>query len=328
MCLLPYEKLEFKIITLKQANTSPDYGKNIEDRTIEEKLEYGLINVDKPSGPTSHEISGMLKRILNIEKCGHSGTLDPAVTGILPIALNKGTKSLEFFLESGKEYVCLMRIHKKISEKKLVETIDKFVGRIKQKPPVKSAVVRKERYRTIYYIKILEIKGQNVLFKVGCQAGTYIRKLCYDIGEFLGCGANMVELRRTRVGPIRENTIHNLQEISDAYYFYKEKNDSFMLNKIILNIEECIDHIPKIWIVDSAVSSMINGIDLKSPGIAKLEHRFRKDDIVAVLTLKGELVCFGKALISSKEIKNNSNAIALKIEKVIMNQGIYPRMDK
>lgn len=328
MCLLPYEKLKFKIITLKESDTSPEFGRKIKDRTIEEKLEYGLINIDKPSGPTSHEVSSLLKRILEINKCGHSGTLDPAVTGILPTALNKGTKSLEFFLEAGKEYVCLMKFHKKISEKKIREVLEKFVNRIKQKPPVKSAVVRKERYRTVYYINILQIRGQYVLFKVGCQAGTYIRKLCHDIGQYIGSGAHMVELRRTRVGPIRENTIHNLQEISDAYYYYKNENNPTLLNKIILNIEDCIDHIPKIWIVDSAVSSMVNGIDLKVPGISKLEHRFRKDDFIAVLTLKGELVCFGKALLSSKEIKNNSNANALRITKVIMQQGVYPRMDK
>lgn len=328
MCLLPYEKIEYKVITLKESKSNPEFGKFIEERTIKDKLEYGLINVDKFSGPTSHEVSGTLKKILKIKKCGHSGTLDPAVTGVLPTALNRGTKSLEFFLNSGKEYVCLMKIHKKKSENKIINAIKKFEGRIKQMPPIKSAVRRKERYRTIYYINILEIKGQNVLFKVGCQAGTYIRKLCHDIGEFLGCGANMVELRRTRVGPIKENTIYSLQEISDAYYFYKKEKNPEKLKEIILNIEDCIEHIPKLWIVDAAVSSMVNGLDLKVPGISKFEHRFRKDDTVAILTLKGELVCFGKALISSKEIKNDPKGVAVSVEKVIMPQGIYKRLDK
>lgn len=323
---LPYESQDFKTITLKDAYTNEDHGKKPEERSIEEKLQFGIINIDKFSGPTSHEVSSFVKKILNIEKCGHSGTLDPAVTGVLPVALERGTKVLEYFLTAGKEYVCLMHFHKPVTKEEIKKTFKKFTGRIKQLPPIRSAVKRRQRWRKIYYNQILEIKGQDVLFRVGCQAGTYIRKLCHDMGDYLNVGANMVELRRTRVGPVNEGTITSLQELSDAFFFYKNENNPEPLNKIILNPEDYLDHIPKIWVLDGAISSLVNGVSLKIPGVVKFEHRFAKDDTIAVYSLKNELICFGRSLVHSKELKKSQKGEILKVEKVIMPNDTYPRL--
>ena len=201
----------------------------------------GAINLDKTSGPTSHEIVAWVKRILEIEKAGHSGTLDPKVTGILPVLLGDSTRVMDSLLQAGKEYICLMHVHKPVPKKQILEVCAQFIGPILQKPPLKSSVVKKLRTRTIYYLDVLEIEGQHVLMRVGCQAGTYIRKLCFDIGLALGTGANMEELRRTRAGPFREDeTLATLHQLMDAYVSYKETGDEKDLRRIIKPVKRLL----------------------------------------------------------------------------------------
>ena len=173
---LPFEKIKREILLKKEAQTSDKFGFYPENRTVEELMQFGVINIDKPAGPTSHQVSAYLQKILNLDKAGHSGTLDPNVTGVLPITLNKSTKIVQTLLKAGKEYICLMHLHRPVEEFELYKVFEKFTGKIKQLPPIKSAVKRQIRERRIYYIELLDIIEQDVLFKVGCQAGTYIRK--------------------------------------------------------------------------------------------------------------------------------------------------------
>ena len=175
---LPFETKKRSVLVRKPAQTSDKFGKSPEKRTVEELIKFGVVNIDKPAGPTSHQVSAYVQKILGIKKSGHSGTLDPNVTGVLPVALGKSTKVIQTLLTAGKEYVCIMHIHKPVPEYELFRALDKFTGKINQLPPIKSSVKRQWRERTIYYIDVLEIQGQDVLFTVGCQAGTYIRKLC------------------------------------------------------------------------------------------------------------------------------------------------------
>ena len=226
-----------KVLVKREASTNPDYGCKPSQRSTKELLDYGIVNIDKPSGPSSHQVSSYVKKILHISKSGHSGTLDPKVTGVLPVALGKGTRIVNSLLKAGKEYVCLIRVHCDVDDKNIKKVIMSFVGEIDQTPPVRSAVKRQKRKRTIYYIEIIETRGREVLFRVGCQAGTYIRKLCSDIGEQLGAGAHMAELRRTRAGPFSEETICTLQDLTDAYYYFKEKNDDKELRKLVAPVE-------------------------------------------------------------------------------------------
>ena len=166
-------------------NIPGQFGKSPSERTPEELLQYGIINVDKPKGPTSHQVADYVKQILNIEKAGHSGTLDPQVTGVQPIGLGKATRIMEFLLTAPKEYVCIMHLHKKVPEAEIQNAIELFRGKIQQLPPQKSSIKRQLREREIYEFEILEIKGKDVLFRVRCQAGTYIRKLVHDLGQTL-----------------------------------------------------------------------------------------------------------------------------------------------
>ncbi len=321
--LLPFEKIERKTLTRKDAGTDEAYGCSPGQRKTEDIIEYGIINIDKPKGPTSHQVSDYVQKILNISKSGHSGTLDPATTGVLPVALSRATRVVQALLTAGKEYIAIMHLHKEVETEILKETIEKhFIGKIRQLPPIKSSVKRQLRTRTIYYLDILEIDGRDVLFKVGTEAGTYIRKLIHDLGVKLGTGAHMAELRRTKAGPFDESSLFTLHELTDAYHFYKEENNDKFLRNVIQPVENGVRHLPKVWVFDSTVESLCHGIDLKVPGIGKLHDGISVNGTVAVMTLKEELVALGTAKMASIEMMADKG-IAVKIEKVFMQPGVY-----
>ena len=305
-----------QIFTKKKAEAN--FGKKPEERTAEELMKYGIVNIDKLKGPTSHQTSDYVKKILNISKAGHSGTLDPAVTGVQPVAFGRATRITQFLLTAPKEYVCIMHLHKDFEEEKLRETVKQFIGKIQQLPPIKSAVKREERTREIYEFEIIEIKCRDVLFRVLCQAGTYIRKLVHDLGQALGIGAHMAELRRTQAGPFREkDNLVTLNDLQDAVHFYKEENNEKFLMYCLQPIENALKYISKCWILDSTIESLTHGRDLAIPGISKLEN-FRKEETVAIMTLKGELVAIGEALMSAVEINTKEKGLAVKVKKVFM----------
>ena len=321
--LLPFERIERKILVRKDAETDKKYGCNPEDRKTEEIIDYGIVNIDKPKGPTSHQVSDYVQKILHINKSGHSGTLDPTVTGVLPVALGKATRIVQTLLTAGKEYVAIMHLHKNIEEEILRETIKKyFIGKIQQMPPLKSSVKRQLRTRTVYYLEILEIDDKDILFKVGTEAGTYIRKLIHDIGKKLGIGAHMAELRRTKAGPFDESTLFTLHELTDAYHFWKEENNEKFLRKVVQPVENGVNHLPKVWVFDTTVESICHGVDLKVPGISRLNNNISKEETVAIMTLKDELVALGIAKMNSKEMMGNKG-IAIQTEKVFMQPGVY-----
>ena len=323
--LLPFERVKRDVLVRKEFKTCGDYGKKPEERSASELISFGIINLDKPSGPSSHQVSAYAKQVLGVKKSGHSGTLDPKVTGVLPVALGKATRIAEVLLTAGKEYVCLMQLHRDVEEKKVRKACGEFVGRIKQLPPVKSSVVRKTRERKIYYLEVLEVDGRFVLFKVGCQAGTYIRKLVSDIGGRIG-GAHMLELRRTKSGPFAEECSFTLHDLKDAFHFYQqEKNDKF-IRKVVQPVESAVEHLPKVWIADNAIDSVCHGSSLKAPGVSKLESGFKKGDVVVGVSLKDELVCYGVAAMDSSRMHRSQMGVAVKPDAVFMVPGTYPKM--
>ncbi len=327
--LLPIEKVKREtIIKIPNATTSPKYGQDPNLRPVEQLIEYGIINLDKPAGPTSHQVSYYAQKVLGLKKSGHSGTLDPNVTGILPIATGKATRVVQALLIEGKEYIGVMHLHKTVDEKRLREVVTNFTGKIKQLPPVRSNVKRAVRYRRVYYFEILEINGSDILFKVGTQAGTYIRKLCHDIGQALGCGAQMWELRRTKVGHFNELDCVTLQDLADAYWLWKNEGNDKFIRHCIKPIEVGVFHLPKIVVLDTAVDALCHGAHLAIPGIVKFETGFEKDALVAMMTQKGEFIAFGKALLTGADIEKNKKGLAVKIESVFMNVGTYPKIEK
>ncbi len=250
------------------------------------------------------------------------------MTGVLPIAIGRATRIVQLLLTAGKEYVCLMHLHKDVDEKRLREVCTEFTGKIQQLPPVRSSVKRQLRERTVYYFEIIEISGKDVLFRAGTQAGTYIRKLVSDIGTKLG-GAHMVELRRTKVGPFSEDdgTLVTMHDLADAWHYYKNEGNDKYIRHIIQPVERAVAHIPKIWITNSAVESLCHGAPLHMPGVAKLESGIEKGDIIAIMTLKDEIVAYGKAAENSQKILKDEKGLAAKAEAVFMREGTYPRIN-
>ncbi|MFZ2498634.1 RNA-guided pseudouridylation complex pseudouridine synthase subunit Cbf5 [Methanosarcina sp.] len=321
---LPSET-ERTLVRKSGAWTNPAYGCYPEKRPILEYIEKGVVNVDKPKGPTSHEVAAWVKAILGVNTAGHAGSLDPKVTGLLPTLLGKATKAVPALRLSGKEYVCLLRLHRDMPPKLVRKVCEEFSGPIYQVPPIKSAVKRVLRVRTIYYIEVLEIEGSSVLFRVGCEAGTYIRKLCHDIGMALGCGGHMQELRRTKAGPFTERTLVTLQELKDAYVFWKEEGDESELRRVIRPMEAAVSHLPKILLRDSAVEAVCSGASLAVPGVTSLDSNIVKGDLIALFTLKGELVALAKAEMSTEEIIKTSTGFAATSTRVMMVTGTYPK---
>lgn len=248
------------------------------------------------------------------------------MTGILPVALENATKTVQALLLSGKEYVCVMKLHGDVSKQQVREVLKEFEGKIYQRPPLRASVKRRLRTRTVYYIEFLEMNGRNILFKVGCEAGTYIRKLCYDIGEVLGCGAHMQELRRTRAGPfVEEESPVTLHEV--AYYFekWRETRDENYIRCFIIPMEKALELLPKIYIRDSAVDAVCHGASLTAPGVVAFEDSVAPNQTLAVLTLKGEAVALAKALVSASQLAEMDHGFVAKTHRVLMERGVYPK---
>jgi len=320
--MLPSEKVSREFILKKDVYSDENLGKRPEERTTEELLKCCIININKPQGPSSHLVTEYVSQILGETKAGHSGTLDPNVTGCLPVAVGRATRIVQLLQTTGKEYICLMHLHADIPEAELRKVIgEKFIGKISQLPPVRSAVKRELREREIYYLEILEIQGRDVLLKIGCEAGTYIRKLVHDIGLELKAAAHMLQLKRTKVGPFNDSNMVTLQDLRDAFFYYNKGNDK-RLRGMLFPIEKAVEHIPKVVILDSAVESVCHGANVNTPGIAQFHSDIKKNDLVAVMTLKGELVAYGNALMDASMMMS-SKGTAVNVHKVFMLPGTY-----
>ncbi len=325
---LPSDESE-QLIVKSQEITSPNHGCEPYKRDINSLFEYGVLNLDKVSGPTSHEVVSWVRKILGIKNVGHGGTLDPNVTGILPCALGKATRALSALLNAGKEYICVMYLHNPEPKKRIEKIFKIFTGNLYQRPPIKSSVSRRLRTREIYYIKLLEIKDHHVLFKVGCEAGTYVRKLCFDIGEALCSGAHMLELRRTRVGNFTENDrLITLQDLKDAFTIYQEEGNEYYLKRIIFPMEKMVEHLPKIFVRDTAVDAICHGADLAAAGVIHIDARIKNGMLIALMTLKKELIGFGIAKKDAMQIYKAKSGIMVKTNKVFMERGIYPHWNE
>ncbi|MBR9680265.1 MAG: RNA-guided pseudouridylation complex pseudouridine synthase subunit Cbf5 [Candidatus Altiarchaeota archaeon] len=313
------------MVLVRDLEDHKKWGKSPWERDLKEILDKGIIVLDKPAGPTSHQVTAWVKQILGAKKAGHSGTLDPGVTGVLPIMLNSSTKIVQGLLKSPKEYVGVMYLHGEVKKSKLMKVIKEFEGDIMQVPPAKSAVKRRSRKRTVYYFEVLEIKDRQVLFKTLVEAGTYIRKLCHDMGVALGVGANMKELRRTKAGPFTENTVVTLHELKEGWEIYKEKGDESFLKKLIRPVEEGLYGTPKVYVKSSAVSSITHGASLGVNGVAQCEESVKMGKMTAVFTQNGELVSFGNALRDSKAIVKDWDGDAVSTDRVILEKDVYPK---
>lgn len=317
-----------EIVIVAEESTDPARGCEPEKRPIKAYLNHGLIPLDKTRGPTSHEVVAWVRRLLEVDNAGHSGTLDPGVSGLLPIGLGRATKALSLLLLFPKEYVAVMRIHSSVPREEVDRVVREFTAEIFQKPPQRSAVKRQVRSRTIYEMEILEQQGNLFVIRCMCESGTYIRKLIYDMGEVLGVGATMVELRRTKVGPLTEEQgLVTLHDLNDAVFRMKN-GDETRIRALVRPIENCIEGIKRVVIKDAAIEAVCHGAMLAVPGVLALSRDISKGDVVVLLSGKGELVALAQASMSTDEVVNTKKGIAFPVNRVIMDQGTYPKMWK
>ena len=299
-------------------------SEQVRDPEIKELMECGLIAIDKPQGPSSHQVTAWVKEIFGGDiRIGHGGTLDPMVSGVLIVMLGRAVRLAPVILKHRKEYIAVLRLHGDVDREEVYRVANEFRGRVYQRPPRKSAVRRQLRIRTMYDIEVLDFSGRLVLLRVSCEAGSYIRSLCTHLALAMGVGGQMEELRRSRSGSLGLPDTCTLQDLKDAYVFSQEGN-SEELKKMILPVERLISEIPIVKIRDSAVEAICSGAVLAGVGVISKES-YKRDSKVAVITEKGELVCIGKALISSEEYKPGDTGLVVAPQAVVMKRGTYEK---
>merc|ERR1711957_452218 len=301
--------------TLTNHYTPQPNGCSPLQRDIRTYVKSGCMNIDKPSNPSSHEIVAWLKRILRVEKTGHSGTLDPKVTGCLIVCIDRATRLVKSPQSAGKEYVAICRLHNKAeSRAKLERAIEHLQGPIFQRPPLISAVKRQLRIRRIYDSKLLEFDEERNLgiIWMNCEAGTYVRTLCVHLGLMVGTGGNMQELRRVRSG-IMSETKHlvTMHDILDAQYQLDNNADEEYIRRAIMPLETLLTGHKRIMIKDSAVNAVCYGAQILLPGVLRFDDGIEKDKEIVIITTGQMATC--------------DHGKVAKIKRVIMERDLYPR---
>jgi H/ACA ribonucleoprotein complex subunit 4 len=308
-----------------KARSDPKHGHEPRARPIKEHLEYGAVILDKPSGPTSHQVAAWARQALGVERAGHAGTLDPKVTGVLVLALNSATRALDLVREAGKVYITELVLHRDVGRGRLEDALGAFRGDVLQIPPKRSAVKRRLRTRKVYSLELLEHRPRAALLRVECEAGTYVRSLCHDIGLALGVGGHMGDLRRTHLGHFSEEEAVTLQDLRDAAEWYGEDGSEEELRRTVRPMEDLLAQLPSVTIRDTAVDAICHGAPLAVAGLLDVDMDAVKGRHVAILTGKGEAVALGRAVMTAEEMVEADSGIAAEPVRVFMRTGTYPR---
>ncbi|KAB7494836.1 H/ACA ribonucleoprotein complex subunit 4, partial [Armadillidium nasatum] len=298
-------------------------------RSLIEYIKAGVIVLDKPSNPSSHEVVAWIKRILQVQKTGHSGTLDPKVTGCLIVCIERATRLVKSQQGAGKEYVCIFKLHEgTYTMKKVAQMLDKIKGSQFQRPPLISAVKRQLRVRKIFENKLLEFDDEkNIgIFWVSCQAGTYVRTMCVHLGLHLGAGGQMIELRRVRSGIQGESDgLATMHDVLDAKWLYDNHGDESYLRRVIKPLESLLVTHKRIIMKDSAVNAICYGAKIMLPGVLRYENGIEMNEEIVICTTKGEAICLAIALMTTSTMSTCDHGVVSKIKRVIMERDLYPR---
>jgi H/ACA ribonucleoprotein complex subunit 4 len=299
-------------------------------RTLTEYMHYGAINLDKPSNPSSHEVVAWIKRILRVEKTGHSGTLDPKVTGCLIVCVDRSTRLVKAQQSAGKEYVGIVRLHATVPDMldKLTHSLQTLTGALFQRPPLIAAVKRQLRIRSIYQSKLVDYdESRNLgVFWVSCEAGTYVRTLCVHLGLLVGTGGHMQELRRVRSGILSENqNMVTMHDLLDAQYLYDSERDESYLRRAVMPLEVLLVNFKRLVVKDSAVNAICYGAKLMLPGLLRFADDIESGEEVVMITTKGEAIAVGIAQMTTAVMATVDHGVVAKIKRVIMERDTYPR---
>ncbi|MBU4227308.1 tRNA pseudouridine(55) synthase TruB [bacterium] len=304
----------------------------------------GILNIFKPKGITSYQAVKEVRNILGIPKAGHTGTLDPSASGVLLVCIGQATKIAEFLVGMEKHYqgemilgistdsqdsegkiVQRREVKTDIDEKRIIDIFQKYEGIISQMPPMFSAVHYKgerlyhlarkgiEVKRSPKEIKIYKLNLMNfnqktamVKFEVICSKGTYIRTLCNDIGDELGCGAHLLNLVRKKVGNFSIEDSLNLEEL---------KKEKALGKRYLISIDSALEELDKITVKSEATKTVLNGGIISSEQIVEIPKglKTRKNNFFKIFDVKGNLLSIGTS------IKKNGKNIFFKPVKVFRN---------
>ena len=309
----------------KDATTETKYGCGPEDRTIEQLLEGGWILLDKPSGPSSHQLAAWAREMLGVEKLGHGGTLDPFATGALVLLSGSAMRLTGRVLKGDKMYVCVIRLPSDVNDEALSGAISNLKGRIHNVPPKESAVKVQVRQRSINSFEIVDRDERILLCTIDCEAGTYVRTLTRDLGLLLDGEVELLELRRGRSGPYLEDDAITMHQLSDAIHLWKQHDQPAAMKKILQPVESLLEGIPQITIKDGAASALSHGAPLASPGIVGIAQDVVRGDEVAIMSLKGEIVCLATMSVNGSDVPNMNGGEVARPNLVLMPPDTYPK---
>lgn len=309
----------------ESATTDKAHGKAPEDRDVEELLAAGMILLDKPHGPTSHQVASWVRDIFGLEKMGHGGTLDPFATGVLPLLAGKSMRLTKEILAHGKTYIAVLRFTSEPAEDELQSAIARLSGRIYNVPPAISAVKVQVRTRKIEGFELIELTGRVAAVRITCEAGTYVRTLARDMGLLLDQQVELIELRRSISGRFDEDSCVSLDQVADAIWLWKSKDDPAALLAILHPLEELLAELPAIVVKDAAVGAISHGATLNRPGIVTAPKGLTAGTNVRVMTLKGEIAAIAELLVDSDRLPAMETGEVTKSLTVLMDTDVYPR---
>jgi H/ACA ribonucleoprotein complex subunit 4 len=307
------------------ASTNPSIGGLPDSRDVLERLASGFILLDKPAGPTSHQLASWARDMFGLERLGHGGTLDPFATGVLPLMAGKAMKLTKKILTHKKTYICVFRFAELPDESRLAEVMKQLTGRVYNVPPEVSAVKVQVRTRKIYTFENIEIKGNDMIARVYCEAGTYIRTIARDMGLLLDMKVQLKELRRENTGVFKLEDCITMQELADAIWLWKECDQPEALLRVIHPIEKLLLDLPSATVKDSAAAALAHGAPLLRPGIVNIKSDVKAGKQVVIETLKGEAVGIVTLTLSTNEIATINEGEVARPSMVLLDEGLYPR---
>lgn len=309
----------------KEAQSDPAFGSHPDERSLEQRLASGFILIDKPAGPTSHQLAAWARELLGLERLGHGGTLDPFATGVLPLMAGRCMKITNKILKHRKSYIAVFRFKSIPNEAELRGVMASLTGRIYNVPPEVSAVKVQVRTRKIYNFDLLDTDGDDAIARITCEAGTYIRTIARDMGLLLNTPVDLKELRRETSGMFHLEQCITMDQLADAVWLWKECGDETALKAVVHPIEKLLVDVPRCEVKDSAVAALAYGAPLLRPGLVSLPENISKGTELLVTSLKGEAVGFVKLKADANDIVNMDEGEVARPSMVLMDTEVYPR---
>ncbi len=279
--------------------------------------------LDKPRGPSSHQATAWARDLLGVDVAGHAGTLDPNVSGLLWVGVGPALKLIPLVLEFPKRYVASVVLHGEVPHRELSRALAEFTGPIYQTPPVRSAVRRERRVRTVHRLTLVESAAPRLLLDIVADSGTYVRTLAVDLGEALGVGAHLDELRRIATGPFEERSAVPLTVLADAVAA-RASGDPKPLLALLHPIEEVWAEFPQIVVRDGAASALAHGAGLARGGVLSVRRPFARGAHVVLLHRTGTLIATGVARYDARDLTSVRRGWVVGETRVFVDPAAFP----